>query len=165
MGKSTERKNDIKYNLELTKKHIEERVIKKENECWEWTGVLHSSGYGMSHFRGKSIKSHRASWIVYKGEIPEGMHVLHQCDRPSCISPSHLYLGTHQDNMVDKFNKGRCIASKGSKNGYSKFSEEQVLDIRKRLLDGEMVNILAKEFCVDRHTISNIKHRRRWKHI
>ncbi len=39
-------------------------------------------------------------------------HVLHTCDQEWCIEPSHLYLGTHADNMRDMFERHPTIHQK-----------------------------------------------------
>jgi hypothetical protein len=44
---------------------------------------------------------------MFRGSIPGEAHVLHHCDVSACVNPSHLYLGTHQDNMSDKVKRGR----------------------------------------------------------
>lgn len=48
--------------------------------------------------------AHRASWIIHKGPIPDGLWVLHCCPGkhiPFCVNPDHLYLGTDADNKRD----------------------------------------------------------------
>lgn len=51
--------------------------------------------------------AHRVSWIIFRGKIPKGKHVLHKCDTPLCVNPKHLFIGTALDNIRDCFNKGR----------------------------------------------------------
>ena len=74
--------------------------------CWLWTGALYPNGYGA--VAGREQLAHRAAWRFEFGEIPPGMQVLHRCDVTFCVNPSHLFLGTHQDNMRDKALKGRA---------------------------------------------------------
>lgn len=86
--------------------------VKKTSGCWEWTASLNQHGYGNLPSRigaaGKNeLLSHRVSWIINIGPIPDGADVLHQCDNPKCVRPDHLFLGTHAENMKDMKNKGR----------------------------------------------------------
>lgn len=76
--------------------------------CWEWTGAtVGHMGYGWMTFDGQSRLAHRVSFLVYQGEIPDGMKVLHTCDNPVCVRPDHLRLGTNADNQQDMKAKGR----------------------------------------------------------
>jgi hypothetical protein len=75
--------------------------------CWWWTGSIMSSGYGHFKMAGGMVGSHRASWQLAFGPIPEGLFVLHHCDNQRCVNPEHLFLGTHADNVRDCVAKGR----------------------------------------------------------
>ena len=87
------------------------RLINKvsidENGCWNWKGGLSGCGYGYITFEGKKQGAHRVSYKLFNGPIPKNMLVLHKCDNRACINPDHLFLGTHQDNMDDMWEKGR----------------------------------------------------------
>jgi hypothetical protein len=77
--------------------------------CWNWQGSLDRHGYGQFKlgFGLSPLRAHRIAYEACKGEIPEGMHVLHSCDNPRCCNPDHLRVGTHADNMADREARGR----------------------------------------------------------
>lgn len=116
--------------------------VSDEYSCWEWVGSKDACGYGVL-FRSdrtapRMFKAHRLSWEIHNGPIPNGLHVLHKCDNPKCVNPSHLWLGTQADNNKDRDAKGRCRSKgghvadqRGIKNGNARLSDEMVLQIRK----------------------------------
>jgi len=87
--------------------------VDKSGDCWEWTGYRERYGYGRVSMvaigMSNKVLAHRAAWILTHGEIPSGMNICHTCDNPICVNPSHLFLGTHQDNMRDRDSKGRGV--------------------------------------------------------
>lgn len=78
--------------------------ITKSNGCWLWTGKVADNGYGLIRFRRTYYYTHRLSWMLHKRghAIYNDLHCLHKCNNRLCVKPSHLYLGTHQDNMRDR---------------------------------------------------------------
>lgn len=70
--------------------------------CWEANGFRNEDGYVIYSQSGRKISAHRASYLAYKGPIGDGMEVCHTCDNPACANPSHLYMGTHSQNMLDR---------------------------------------------------------------
>ena len=76
-------------------------------ECWLWTAGLGTDGYGSIGVSRGAVRAHRVSWEIAFGAIPSGLCVLHKCDVRTCVNPSHLFLGTTQDNTADMVSKGR----------------------------------------------------------
>lgn len=90
------------------------RHVDKSGECWIWTGAhqpfgkAHGAGYGnMNLGSGRYAPTHRVSWELHNGPIPNGLWVLHRCDNPKCVRPEHLFLGTQRDNARDMMKKRR----------------------------------------------------------
>jgi hypothetical protein len=82
--------------------------VEKTETCWNWVGAKRH-GYGVIKINHKSISTHRFSYEINIGQIPEGLLVCHSCDNPSCVNPDHLFLGTYSDNMIDARNKERLV--------------------------------------------------------
>ena len=83
-----------------------------ESGCWIWTATSdkrYGSFYTGDPDQPKMERAHRVSYKLYKGNIPEGILVCHECDVTLCVNPDHLFLGTHTDNMRDMANKGRAV--------------------------------------------------------
>ena len=140
------------------------KVIKSAGGCWEWTGHKLPFGYGHICWGQKMTLTHRLSWRLTYGEIPEGLCVLHKCDNPSCVRPDHLFLGTYLDNNRDMAAKGRSQV--GSQKSSARFDEEQVLKIRAEYIRGVFgYRKLAAKYEVAYGTIFQIINRLRWKHI
>jgi hypothetical protein len=74
--------------------------------CWEWTGYCDNYGYGKFYIEGKPFTAHRIAHHLKRGSVADS-HVLHMCDNPPCVRPSHLFLGTKKDNSQDMMAKGR----------------------------------------------------------
>ena len=135
--------------------------------CWEWQAHLFRNGYGSFYANGKDIKAHRFSFQNHHNRlIQEGMCILHSCDNRKCVNPDHLREGTKQDNSTDMVNKCREYHPKGEKNGLSKLTEKQVLEIRQKYSQGGTTQQkLAEEYNVTNVTIGYIVRYKIWTHI
>jgi hypothetical protein len=135
--------------------------------CWIWTGATTEWGYGKLHVEKVWYVAHRRSYEMRHGAVPPGLLVCHRCDTPACIRPAHLFLGTSQQNTRDMHSKGRAAlaGAKGVRNCHAKLTDAQVLAIRQRFDDGEMIVTLAAEFGLTRYAMSSIVNGRTWKHL
>jgi len=147
----------------------------KQDDHWMWTGATDKDGYGVFTLRYKYIRAHRASWLFFKGPIPEGKHVLHKCDIPGCVRPDDLFLGTNLDNSQDMMRKGRHrsgmmlhpeCAAKGEAHGNAKLTDEIVREMRRRYVPRKVTfEQLAKEFDVSIALVHNVVHGDGWRHV
>ena len=120
-------------------------------QCWVWMGQIADTGYGM--FKPISyvmVQAHRASWVLAYGDIPEGLQVLHRCDRRSCLRPDHLRAGTVGDNSRDMAAKLR--------GNTTKLSADDIDYIRMVYKWGRHgdVNDLAEKFGISRSNVRRV---------
>ena len=139
------------------------------DECWLWTGYVTKGGYGqINRGQGKGlIFAHRLSWELHHGPIPTDMLVCHVCDNPICVNPAHLFTGTDADNLADMRRKGRerHPAQKGSANGMTKLTEEQVIEIRRLCAQGVALRAIAPMFGISYSNVGYIVRRKTWTNV
>jgi len=141
--------------------------VDKTGDCWNWTGSKHKkTGYGRFGFMGRLVYPHRLAYELEIGKIPKGLLVCHRCDNPSCVRPTHLFLGTDASNAADKVRKGRMKPTHGEYNGLAKLTERDVLKIRKHHAAGGItMTAIGKQYKVTVQAINQIIKRRNWAHI
>lgn len=138
--------------------------IDRTSSCWNWLGWKTKKGYGELRFEGRTVRAHRLSYELKKGDIPDGLFVLHRCDNPSCVRPDHLFLGTLAENCRDRHRKGRTAF--GSRNGWSKLTEPEVKSIRKLAATGHLLQKeIASQFGVTSENIGHILSGKTWRHV
>ncbi len=178
--------------IEFEKYKLMQKIDKK-GECWIFKGCLNAkgkNGYGLTSYKKKRILAHRLSFLLHKGEIPEGMYVLHNCpggDNRACLNPDHLWLGTYKDNAKDAMKKGRLTPvwgrkktqeekdkiqrnrtipnQKGIKHFRAILNDEKVLEIRRLLMNKTKYREISAQFGIAIRSVADIKFRRTWKHI
>lgn len=154
--------------MKYTKEWLFEHTM-PVGECIIWTRSLDSSGYGNTFFRGRYTSTHRISYQLFIGPIPDGMCVLHRCDTRACINPGHLWIGTKKDNTQDAIKKGRFSFNVDRMKGYGRsrgvvLTWEQVKEIRKKYKTGKYTHrSLAPLYGVGKSCIGSIVSFENWK--
>lgn len=128
-----------------------------------WTGCV-VRRYGQMRWHGERHRTHRLSWILANGPIPDGLWVLHHCDVPLCVNPAHLFLGTVQDNKRDEVAKGRQL--RGTAHPSSKCDPETVRRVRWLYSGGWTPTMISRlEGNVTVGMVPHIVTGRSWGHI
>jgi len=163
------------------------KIQQSENadDCWPFTNACDKNGYGRFNYCKRWFPAHRIAYLLTYGN-PSDLIVCHRCDNPSCCNPSHLFLGTHLDNSNDKFAKGRARftgaktplraadhyrhnhpeLSRGQRNGRSKLSDSQIVEIRTAYDTRQFNQVqLGHMYHVSQVMIGKIVRRERWTHV
>lgn len=150
--------------------------VDKSGDCWLWLAGCFTDGYGAFGFERKLWRAHRWIYTQTFGAIPEGKVVMHSCDTPKCVNPSHLSLGTPQENARDMCSKGRNIwqrypqkvhvrEQRGEANASAKWTESDVKRMRELYKSGVSQGKIAKEYKTSQGAISAIVNRKHWTHV
>ena len=150
--------------------------------CHIFTGASVPAGYGVISHNGRQTYAHRLAYKLFVGTIPAGMFICHTCDIPSCVNPSHLFVGTPKDNMHDMIRKGRShypgaprgernyihshpeIIS-GENNGNAKLTNKIVGEIRDLSKNGISQTEIAKKYKIRQCHVSRIIRGESWKTV
>jgi hypothetical protein len=146
--------------------------------CWVWTGTLRLDGYGHFKMKRKLYGAHRFFWMLRHGEIPKGLCVMHLCDRPLCVNPAHLRIGTSAENTADRHAKGRSASGdkngsrtrpdrvrRGEENGCAILTEDLVREIRRLVGTGLTRKEVGERLGIKAPTVYAVASRRLWRHV
>ncbi len=91
--------------------------------CWIWMASKCSDGYGTFRFNGRVESAHRASYQLFVGPIPEGLHIDHKCHIPemclggpdcphrACVNAEHM----EPVPCIENIRRGRNKYTSGAK--------------------------------------------------
>lgn len=153
---------------------FQSKIKKDPCGCWIWTGFIGTTGYGEMFVDGKKVRAHRIAYELFNGPIVNLVHtdargtcVMHSCDTCACVNPEHLTLGTHQDNMRDKKQKGRVVSHPllGARHQNSKLKADDIYLIRSLNYVGAGLQQIAEVFGVSRGTVHKVLNGVTWSHI
>lgn len=133
---------------------VEDRGYK--TPCWIWQRAKDDEGYGFITVppRPSGSRSGRAHVVYYErkfGPIPKGLVPDHLCRVHSCVNPDHIEPVT--------------VAINTRRGDSAKLNNGKVLQIRERLGQGEIQDVLADQFGVSQTMISRIKLNKAWRGI
>jgi hypothetical protein len=133
--------------------------------CWEWQGARRPEGYGNITYEKRTLATHRASYELFCGPIPDGAIIRHTCDNPRCCHPAHLTPGTQTDNMADMHRRRRARPPRGSKHFKARLVEADIPVICSRVAGGESRAAVARDYGIAATVVSAIVLGQRWKHV
>lgn len=138
------------------------KKVRITSSCWLWTGNRRGKGYGSFYSQGKHLSTHRVSYAFFNGEIPEGVHVLHHCDNRLCVRPSHLFLGSNEDNLKDMCLKNRQC--KGEDKPSNVLTEQDVINIRS-IGSSMSSRSIGQIYGIHHSTVLSIRKGKKWKYL
>ena len=144
--------------------------VEKTETCWLWRGSTNQWGYGRAWWDQRLRPAHHVPFFLQHGRFPSPA-LLHRCDTPGCVRPSHTFEGDHFDNMRDMTAKGRGRAAygdshwtrrepervRGERNGRAKLPDSAVIEIRELYATGQFTQkALGLRFGVGQSHISQL---------
>lgn len=121
------------------------------------SGSPDKDGYIQVRIEGRLMSVHRLVAAAFIGPCPVNMEVAHNNGVRSDCSADNLRYDTHAGNIQDQ------IAHGSRRRGVNaKLTVNQVIEVKKRLTDGESNASIARLFGVEPSMISNIKRGKIW---
>lgn len=144
--------------VDALKQRIRSGSVQDTNGCWIWQRST-KNGYGQTSVSDRPTYTHRLSYELYVGPIPDGMDVCHTCDVKPCNNPAHFFLGTPADNTHDMWRKGRGRkppVHRGLANSNAKLADVDLDEIRRLDAEGLEQREVARQFGCSQSTVWRI---------
>ena len=115
---------------------------------------------------GKNRLVNRLVCRAFHGEPPTPAHeAAHNDGNCANNTPNNLRWATHKENCADKKIHGTENPPRGEKQGRSKLRTDDVMQIRRRIAEGEGIVSISRSFGMSHGAIWLIKAGRNWAHV
>jgi hypothetical protein len=167
------------------------------DDCFIWKAGIATNGYGKFWINGRTLGAHVVAYAWFTGSNPDGLFVCHSCDgggRRDCVNPRHLYLDTHQGNILFAAQHGRMatgernghstkpertprgsdhpfhirpeLCSRGERHGMAKLNEQAIREIRALGDAGDLTHRqIAALYGVGKTVVTRAIARQSWRHV
>ena len=138
-------------------------------DCIKYSGYISRLGYGTICRSSGPVLVHRIVYCEQNGltlDDIKGLVVRHTCDYPACVTPKHLVIGTHGDNMRDREERGR--GAKGERQGQSKLTDDAFRYCREVFIKGDRLYggaALGRRFGVTTTVMLEAIYGIQWAHV
>jgi len=99
---------------------------------------------------------------AFVGKRPKGYEACHKNGDPLDNNVDNLYWGSPSENDADQRRHGR---KKGELHHAATLNNELVLEIRRRVSQGETHQSIANSLGIKRRNVGRVADRTRWKHV
>lgn len=142
------------------------RLVEKTDTCWNFRlyGKEIYARFKPGGRGAKTVLAHRYSYEMHHGPIPKGLVVMHSCDNPACVNPSHLSVGSFKENTAQMNSRGRHPRRglKGETSPQAKLDEAAVRVIRQ---SEKSHAALARQFGCSGESIRKVRAGLTWSHV
>lgn len=111
------------YKLPPLAERFMERVHKRPDGCWQWTGGYTSGQWDYPRFcvgKRDYVLAHRWAYEHFVGPIPDGLTIDHLCRNTMCVNPEHLEPVSNVENVM----RGEGACAKNSRKTHCKRGHE-----------------------------------------